>query len=196
MTIGQLIGLDENKTDFNTFWHTAVNRIGLDAIMSHVPFSVDALKNSYLEDTHFNTSITPLRMWDRAAGVINTGTRGMTGPFQYSGGLKEMLARKGATSTSLSECVCLMKVAAEIVVRRLLSQPLFKATGILWDTDTTTAQTLPSEAVIPNEVTRNLPPDEKERIIDAVSEWLSKEYAYCASGFTLEQVSGDTGTAT
>lgn len=196
MTIGQLIGLDENKTDFNTFWQTAVNKIGLDAIMAHVPFSVSTLKDSYLEDEHFNTAITPLRLWDRAAGVVNMGTKGMTGPFLYNGGVKELLARNGATSTSLSDCVCLMKVAAKMVVQRLLSQPSFKASGILWDTDATTARTLPSDVVIPNEVTQNLPADKKECIIDAVSEWLSKEYAYCVFGFTLEQVSGSTGTAT
>lgn len=192
MTFDELTGMNHASTDATLFWETAVQKIGRDIIMAYAPFTLDILKKSYLENTSFNTSLTPLRAWDRACGAIIPKNYNPTAPIQFSGGLREAVARHtGITSASLSECVCLLKTAARMTVIKALTEPAFKATNILWDTDGETVKTLPKEVVVPAEVTAEYDPDDTDNIdaiADAVGDWLSDEYAYCHFGFGLERI--------
>lgn len=79
---------------------------GLDVIISYIPFSKAQIIKALKEDRNLNN--LSLRAWDAAAGFkIECGK--LTG---YGWGLWDLLARKGITSVSPAECVCILKEAA------------------------------------------------------------------------------------
>ena len=108
--------------DAKDFYSTIIKSIGIDKVAQHVPFPMDVLVKAYKQNKYFNTEATPLRMWDTATGMRRESCSS-TAPYIISGtGLTYLLRKEKITCYSLSDCVCLLKECARIMVEQELEK--------------------------------------------------------------------------
>ena len=115
MDLQEFTGMNYLETPADEYYSAVVEKIGLDAIMQHVPFSMMVLREAYAKDKAFNTAETPLSRWDAATGMrVMPNNQVQT----VGGGIRGLLAVNGVTTLSMGECVCVLKQAAELAVLR------------------------------------------------------------------------------
>lgn len=104
------------------FYSTIVQAIGVAKVAEHVPFPMDVLVKAYKQNKCFNTRTTPLQMWDTATGMRQESCSS-TAPYIITGtGLTYLLRKEKITCYSLSDCVCLLKECARIMVEQELAK--------------------------------------------------------------------------
>lgn len=101
-------------TDFDVFYNAVIDRLGgVQVLAQFLPFDLKTLKKSYAIDEHFNTPLTPLSAWDRAAGWQKyTGFRQGCKITRNYNSFQNFLLIHGITSYSPSDTVCLLKRTA------------------------------------------------------------------------------------
>ena len=120
--------------DFVGHYTKAVDLIP--AVKSYVPFDMPTLIASYRKDRHFNTDLTKLSRWDDVSGIEISTNRNTSHPSaQITGGVINLLGRNGITLASISECVCLLKTAAALMVLQELVKNAYNADKIEICTD-------------------------------------------------------------
>lgn len=92
--------------------------IGEDAVRKYLPVPTPELVKAYITDKHFNN--IPLSKWEKAAGYPGQPNRQGEQPPVSSGAFTRLLTSHGVTLFSSSECVCLLKRAAERLVLQTL----------------------------------------------------------------------------
>lgn len=98
-------------------YQTAIQLMGgPDAFLSYIPFDLPTLQASYAKDPHFNTDLTPINRWDAATGVHIVNGQSTRRPVATGKGLWPLLHAYGITAIALSQGVCLLKYAAEMLV--------------------------------------------------------------------------------
>ncbi|MCM1295861.1 MAG: hypothetical protein NC311_09995 [Muribaculaceae bacterium] len=121
MTFDEACGVkNPHGISHNEKYKRYLGHIGLENVRPYLPAGIPELARAYVEDRDFNT--IPLPRWEKAAGY--SGRRDSQGqqPETPAGPFPRMLARAGITLFSSSECVCLLKHAAEqLVLERLLA---------------------------------------------------------------------------
>ena len=136
-TLSDLTGIKDN---FVGHYTKAVDMIP--AIKSYVPFDMPTLIESYRKDRHFNTDITKLKRWDDVTGIEVSTNRSTEYPSaKITGGVINLLGRNGVALASVSECVCLLKTAAALMVLQELVKNAYNADKIeiCMDPDTGTS---------------------------------------------------------
>lgn len=95
--------------------------VGQESVEYYIPVPLDDLPRLYAADRNLNN--VPLSKWEKAAGYPGLPSRQGEQPPRSSGGFPRMLMSHGITEFSVSECVSLLKHAAEAVALRRLSEP-------------------------------------------------------------------------
>ena len=107
-------GMSQFDTDFDVFYDAIIAHLGgVQVLAQFLPFNLETLKKAYSLDEHFNTPLTPMSTWDRAAGwQRHTGfTQGYNIRRNYNS-FQNFLLVHGITSYSPSDTVCLLKRTA------------------------------------------------------------------------------------
>ncbi len=116
MDLRELTGLSD-LDDFKLFYRTAVNKMGgPERFRTYIPFTIETLRQSYEKDPHFNTSLTPIRVWDSATGIKVPVGQTTLPPIAIGGGIWPLLSAHGITSIAQSQAVCLLKTAAKMLL--------------------------------------------------------------------------------
>lgn len=89
-----------------------IRHIGRDNIKKHLPARIPTIAKAYLDDQNLNT--IPLKKWEAAAGFADYQDRQSAAPPKGKGPFIRLIASKGVTEFSMSECVCLLKRCAEL----------------------------------------------------------------------------------
>lgn len=107
-------GMSYLNTDFNVFYDSIIDHLGGVQVLSQfLPFDLETLKKSYSIDEHFNTQLTPLSAWDRAAGwQTYTGFRQGYKITRNYNSFQNFLLIHGITTYNPSDTVCLLKRTA------------------------------------------------------------------------------------
>lgn len=98
-----------------------VQHVGRGNIREYLPVKGAALARAWLADGNLNN--VPLKRWEDAAGFQGYKNGQQTPPVGR-GPFIDLLASKGVTRFSLSECVSLLKKCAEMEVRDFLAEML------------------------------------------------------------------------
>jgi hypothetical protein len=122
MTIREYLKVDSFDRDLTTGqelkheekYQKIINALGKEKVFSCVPFSVDQIKNSH--DPYLND--LPMETWDSAAGYsyFNNPRMGTQDMIRHPSRLKDLLHGIGIDCFSNSECVCILKVAARMMI--------------------------------------------------------------------------------
>lgn len=118
MTFNELCGVRSGNIDVETGveithsekYQRAIRALGgLEAVVPFIPFSKYAIVRALRDgDEHLNS--LPLSAWDRAAGFVGVGKY-----FRcVQGALWGLYAKRGVTSASCADGVCLLKEAARL----------------------------------------------------------------------------------
>lgn len=107
-------GMPQFDTDFDIFYDAVIDRLGgVQILAQFLPFDLETLKKSYSIDEHFNTPLTPMSAWDRAAGWQKyTGFKQGYKITRNYNAFQNFLLVHGITSYSPSDTVCLLKQTA------------------------------------------------------------------------------------
>ena len=108
-----------HEVPWREYMHRIIGKLGIENIKPYVPFSLDELKEKLKHDIHLNN--TPLAVWDGASGFsfkVNRKTQTEECvPLRY--GMKSMLKDNGITCYSPSECVCILKETARMLIEEV-----------------------------------------------------------------------------
>lgn len=102
----------------STDYETVVNLLGgAKAFKPYMPADMATLRQSHAQDKYFNTDLTPLKSWDKAVGITVENRQGAKPVLSNPNGLVGFLRRNKITNITLSEGVCLLKTAAEMLIK-------------------------------------------------------------------------------
>jgi hypothetical protein len=123
MTIREYLKVDSFDRDLETGkaleheekYQKIINAIGKEKVFSCVPFSVEQIKHS--RDPHLND--LSMKKWDFAAGYswVNNRKMGTQDIIRYPSRLKDLLSGIGIDCFSNSDCVCILKQAAHMMIK-------------------------------------------------------------------------------
>ena len=114
MDLSQFAGTKMSNVGFQVYYDAIINKLGgIEAIRPFIPFDDATLKSAYAEDRNFNSNLTPLYKWENASGISVRPGQTTRPPRATGTGLFEFLNANGVTLASQSECICILKVAAE-----------------------------------------------------------------------------------
>lgn len=117
-------GMPRFDTDFDVFYNAVIDRLGgVQVLAQFLPFDLETLKKSYSIDEHFNTPLTPISAWDRAAGwQKHTGFTQDYKVRRNHNAFQNFLLVHGITIYSPSDTVCLLKqIAARLIEKEAQS---------------------------------------------------------------------------
>ena len=116
MTFSEAINIKNANIDTTTgetisheeIYTRAINLLGgLDAVIPHIPFSLEAIQKALKTDKYLNN--LSLSEWDYASGFVS----GRQGSMIFVGSrLWDLYRKAGITAASCSQGVCLLKEAA------------------------------------------------------------------------------------
>lgn len=112
MSFGEAVGLPYLDTPHDTFYDAVIDYLGgLDAVAPFVPATKEEIVHALSTENKLNS--IPLKKWDAAAGFEFCGIKceRRTNDFQI------LLLTNGIRVYSPSECVCLLKRAAERIAK-------------------------------------------------------------------------------
>lgn len=108
MSFEEAVGLPYLSTPHDIFYDAVIDYLGgLDAITPFVPATKEEIKQALKTDNKLGA--IPLRKWDAASGFEFQGHNCHRHPNSF----QQMLVTNGIRVYSPSECVCLLKRAAE-----------------------------------------------------------------------------------
>ncbi len=120
MTFDEACGIKNPRgISFSAKYQRYMDRLGQENVRKFVPGGLDRLIDAYLADRDLNN--IPLREWEKAAGYPGAPDRQGGKPPKCSGPFARLLTSNGITLFSSSECVCLLKYAAEQMVLEALA---------------------------------------------------------------------------
>lgn len=124
MNLETFAGIRQQECGFEQYYDEIIRKLGgPETIRPFLPFDLPTLKKSYEKDRHFNTDITPLRVWGNATGVTLPPGQSTRLPYLSGGELACLLTWQGVSSFSHAECVCILKRAAERLVCEKTGNP-------------------------------------------------------------------------
>ena len=114
MDLSKFVNMKESEIGFQAYYDAIITKLdGVDAVRSFIPFDDGALKSAYAEDKNFNSGLTPLHRWEDASGISVRPGQTTRPPRATGTGLFAFLNANGVTLASQSECICILKTAAE-----------------------------------------------------------------------------------
>lgn len=112
MTFDEACGIkNPHGISHNHKYKKYLDRIGAEAVQHYLPEPLDVLVRAYREDRDLNN--IPLSKWEKAAGYPGNPPRQGRQPPVATGPFPRLLMSHGITLFSVSECVSLLKYAAE-----------------------------------------------------------------------------------
>lgn len=115
---------------FNDKMDQYVRYVGRENLEPLLPFSKEELAKAYLEDRHFNN--LPLHEWEAAAGYPGFKGRQVVELPRNTGRMGAVLASRGITAYSMSECVSLLKHVGEMAAMDWIRAAVFGKNGPKW----------------------------------------------------------------
>ena len=126
MNLKEFANVDSLYRDLNTGqeveWHDymarVIGKLGAENIKPYIPYPLSYLKEKLKDDIHLNN--TEITRWDFAGGFIShISPKTKVKVFSFAkSGLAYFLAQNGVTCMSPSECVCILKETARILIKK------------------------------------------------------------------------------
>lgn len=109
-TFSNVLNISYDDLGHEDYYRAIIKALGPAKVRKLIPFSLEQLRASYEQDKAFNTSLTPLTVWDYASGFR---TKTNTALCEHIGSpLTALYASIGVDCYSNSEGVSILKQAA------------------------------------------------------------------------------------